>query len=359
MKRFLSILWAAAFLAVGCSDGEGAKIPPPQPEPEPIDPQIVISLNHTELSLPKGESAQLVATPSEEDGTINWESEDQRIALVDRTGKVMALAVGETRITARSAHAEASCILRVIEKPEVGWFYYDDGTYSARYDEKKNPLGVIFWVGDPTAHDAILKRDHPDCTHGLVVSLNDDGLSYHWQENYEQYGRTVGEWIEANLPDYQTITSPWQQDEAVNAQRGYNNTKAIEAFNAAPENAAWRVDVIECVQQYRMQYPAPASSSDWYLPSVKECSLLLSGPTEGNVLDVDNNITNLTTINYKLSLLPRSSSIGREGIDDDIWSSNERDYEYAFYLSTLSGKVWMNWKLYVSDHHRVRCILAF
>lgn len=301
----------------------------------------------------------MVATLSREDGAISWESEDQRIAVVDRTGKVMALSEGETRIAARSVHAEAFCTLYVIKKPEVGWFYYDDGSFSSHYNTQKNPLGVIFWVGDPTAHDAILKRDHPNCTHGLVVALNDDGLSYHWQANYETYGRPVGDWIAANLPGYQTITSPWSQDETVNAQRGYNNTKAIEAFNAAPENQAWPVNVIERVLAYRTEYPAPKSSSDWYLPSVKECSLLMSGPTEGNVLDVNNNITNLTTINYKLSLLPQATRIGREGIEDDIWSSNERDNEYAFYLSTLSGKVWMNWKFYDTEYHHVRCILAF
>ena len=292
---------------------------------------------------------------------MSWSSENPSIALIDRTGKVMGLNLGETRIIARAEGAEdAYCLVRVVEKPEVGYYYYDDGTYSAAYDKNKSAIGVVFWVGDPTAHDPILKRDHPECTHGLVVALNDDGLSYNWQTNYEAYGRPVGSWIEANCPEFASITSPWNQNEVVNAMRGYNNTKAIEAFNAAPENASWKVDVVERVVQYRTELPAPVSSSDWFLPSVKECSLLLSGEVEeDNVLNVDNNVTNLSFINYKLSFLPRSSSIGREGLDDDIWSSNERDYEYAFYLSTLSGKVWMNWKLYNSDHHRLRCILAF
>ncbi len=343
---------------IGCSEGEG-KIPPPENDPVNPENQAVITLSETEIALPKGASVQLSATVTPEGLNLSWESENPAIAMVDRTGRVMGLSLGETRILARCEGGEAACAVTVVEKPEVGYFYYADGTYSAAYDKTKSPVGVVFWVGDPTAHDPILKRDHPTCTHGLVVALNDDGLGYNWQSNYEAYGRTVGEWITANAPEYATITSPWGDNEVVNAIRGYNNTKAIEAFNAAEENQAWRVDVIDRVVQYRSELPAPSSSSDWYLPSVKECSLLLSGEVECEVLDINNNVTNLSFINYKLSFLPRSSSIGREGLDDDIWSSNERDFEYAFYLSTMSGKVWMNWKLYNSDHHRLRCILAF
>lgn len=360
MKHYFLFVLSAILMMASCSDDKETPIgPTPDPDPDPPVENIVITLNETELYLPKGSQFQLSAELSEDDGDISWESENRAVAIVDRTGKVVALSLGTTTITARSEHAEASCVVTVVEHPEVGWFYYDDGTYSAQLNLNKNPIGVVFWVGDPTEHDEALRRDHPNCTNGLVVALNDDGKNYHWQPNYEQYRRTVGEWIEANCPEYVTITSPWGQDEAVNAMRGYNNTKAIEAFNAAPENAQWGVEVVERVVEYRSEYPAPSSSSDWYLPSVKECSLLLSGPTNGNVLDVNDNITNLTTINYKLELIPGGSRIGRNGFDDDIWSSNERDYEYAFYLSCLSGKVWMNWKLYESDHHFVRCILAF
>lgn len=352
----------AFVIAVGCSDDPIKPVEPePKPDPKPDPPvaEVVMTLNQTEVYIQKGEQFQLTATLSIEDGEVSWESDNRGVAVVDRTGKVVALSLGDATITARSDNAEATCMVRVIERPEVGWFYYDDGTFSAQIDAEKRALGVIFWVGDPTENDEALRRDHPNCRNGLVVALNDDGRNYHWQSNYEQYGATVGEWIEANCPEYQTITSPWGEDDAVNAIRGYNNTKAIEAFNAAPENSSWPVEVVERVVAYREEYPAPATCSDWYLPSVKECSLLLSGETEGNVLNVDNNITNLTTINYKLELLPDGRRIGREGFDDDIWSSNERDYEYAFYLSCLTGKVWMNWKLYESDHHFVRCILAF
>ena len=358
MKTYLFSILASLLVAVGCTVDEPITPNEPEPKPDPT-PEVVITLNESEITLQKGEEFQLSATLSEGSGEISWESDNKKVAIVDRTGKVIALTVGEATITARSAEAEAHCLVSVVEKPKVGWYYYDDGSYSSKLDHEKRAIGVIFWVGDPTAHDELLKREHPNCTNGLVVALNDDDVSHHWQPNYEQYGASVGEWIEANRPEFRSITSPWNEDETVNAMRGYNNTKAIEAFNAAEENAAWPVEAVEVVVAFREEYPAPASSSDWYLPSVKECSLLLSGEVEGNVLDVNNNITNLTTINRKLEYIPGGLTVGHEGVEDDIWASNERDLEYAFYLSTLTGKVWMNWKFYESSHHFVRAILAF
>lgn len=362
MKQYLFSILTTLLMAIGCTVDEPAPNKPdpkPNPDPEQPKPEVVITLSDREITLQKGEEFQLSATLSEEVGDISWESDNKKVAIVDRTGKVMALSTGDATITARCAEAEAHCAVSVIEKPGVGWFYYDDGSYSAKLDYEKRAIGVIFWIGDPTAHDDLLKKEHPNCTNGLVVALNDDDVNHHWQPNYEQYGASVGEWIEANCPEYRTITSPWNENEVVNAMCGYNNTKAIEAFNAAKENAEWPVEAVEVVVSFREEYPAPESSSDWYLPSVKECSLLLSGEVDGNVLEISNNITNLTTINRKLELIPGGLTVGHTGFDDDIWASNERDYEYAFYLSTLTGKVWMNWKYYESDHHFVRVILAF
>ena len=58
-------------------------------------------------------------------------------------------------------------------EPVAGDYYHSDGTYSAELDAAKKVIGVVFWVGDPTASDAALKREHPGCTHGLVVAVNE------------------------------------------------------------------------------------------------------------------------------------------------------------------------------------------
>ncbi|MBE6232212.1 MAG: hypothetical protein E7117_07585 [Bacteroidales bacterium] len=322
--------------------------------------RITLSLSETELVVPKGQYFQLQAIVDPEGTPVTWESDDAAIVRIDKNGRGMAFTLGQTVVRAVvSEEVFSECVIKVIEAPEVGSFYYSDGTWSVSLDPDKNVAGVVFWVGDPTLEDAALKQDHPHCTHGLVVALNHDQKGYNWQTGYEAYGKTVGEWIEANVPEYVTVTSPWNHNENVNAIRGYNNTKAIEAFNAAEENAAWPVDVVRYAVQYRSINPAPETSSDWYIPSVKECALLIVGEFSGDVLALAGNIYNKAFLDYKLSLIDGSTPLGRHGVDDDIWSSNERDSEYVFYMSTFEGKVWMNWKEYGSEHHQVRCILAF
>ncbi len=369
---------AFALLFVGCSepgsddgstDGGGITPPPTPPTPEVT---ISIELEQSEVFISKGATVQLVAEVYPESTVVEWSSADPKVAIVDRTGQVKGLTIGQTVVSAKAGDKVATCTVNVVTRPEVGDFYYSDGTYSSTYDSSKSAIGIVFWVGDPTEHDSLLKKEHPDCKNGLVVAIHDkvvdsqnpdgvatDGYGYNWQTNYESYGRSVGEWLTKNHPEFDPITSPFGQNAVVNSQRGYNNTKAIEAFNAAPENKDWKVGVVERVVAFREELPAPESSSDWYLPSVKECSLLISGETEGDVLNVNNMNNNISLINYKLSLLPDALPVGRGGVDDDIWSSNERDSEYAFYLSTMTGKVWMNWKEYGSEHHRLRCVLAF
>ena len=362
MKRIFILMLILA--AISCCTKPDTPVTE-KPETETIPPteedevEVTLSLEQTEIMIGKGDTFQLTATVTPEDTQLKWESSDTKKVLIDRNGNGKGIAFGEATITVTAGDKSATCLVKVMDKPKIGDFYYSDGTYMSTYDPSKEVIGIVFWTGDPTAEDPALKMDHPECTNGLVVSIAGDRKGYSWQPNYEAYASTVGSWVEQNIEGFVSMTSPWGEDENVNAIRGYNNTKAIEAFNAAPENSQWPVDVVANVLQYRIDNPTPESSSDWYLPSVKECTLLISGETEGNVLDINGDVSVMADINYKLSLVPGSNSLGRNGYEDDIWSSNERDDSYAFYVSTLTGKVWMNWKLYGSDCHQVRYILAF
>ena len=293
---------------------------------------------------------------------MEWSVSDASVASVDDTGRVTALTAGRAVVTARAGEKSAECDVTVDDRADevyIGDFYYSDGSWSEEPDPSKTPIGVVFWVGDPTGSDAALRREHPGCTHGLVVSLDVESRERNWQSGYANYRSTVGEWIEAHAPQYISVTSPHGEDDRLNAVLGYNNTKAIEAFNADPANAAWPVEVVQQVVAYRQEVPAPPSSSDWFVPSVKELSLLICGEWEGNVLDIDNNLDNLAMMNYKLGMLPHAETIGSPDYDYDYWASTERDAEYAFYISTLRGKVWMGWKDYDDEFHLLRYVLAF
>jgi hypothetical protein len=145
---------------------------------------------------------------------------------------------------------------------------------------------VIFYGGSPCIDDVALRRDHPECVHGLAVSLDNSDKECYWQKNYQTYNNTISEWINSNESVsrlYKSILCQTvnenlvQGDSVLNRLDGYNNTKAIEAFNNAEENAAWPCNAVQSVVKYRTTVPAPKISSDWYLPSAKEGMILSYG----------------------------------------------------------------------------------
>lgn len=231
--------------------------------------------------------------------------------------------------------------LNHVNAPAAGYYYYADGTWSSVYtDGEPACIGIVFWVGDATKKDKTLKKDHPDCTHGLVVALKDaiEGTTV-WQ-NSSSY-RSVQSWLNNNRKNvYLSVESDYGDDPMNNIQ-GYNNTKAIEEFNVA--NSGNLVHAVVKAAEYRNATPAPDNSSNWYLPSAKELMLLYGGAT------------NRDLVNGKLRSI---SSDATEIQSAGYWSSTESSYNSAaaFYVDFGYGKVTGNIKSYTCS---VRCVLAF
>ena len=312
-----------------------------------------IALNAEKQEIGVGETFQLTATITPEeaaDRKIEWNSTAAEIASVDENGLVTAKEIGNAVITASLEGKSASCVITVIAQPVVGDYYYSDGSFSSELDASKMPIGLVFWAGNPSVKDAALRAEHPECTHGLVVSLVDVKTDVRWQIANMKYGKTVGEWIEQNT-DYQTTIAGANLGDYVNDIVGYNNTKGMEAFNAAPENADWTLDPIKEIIRFRTDVPAPEKSSDWYLPSVMELSLMCSGEREGNVLEITYDDDVMKLLNEKIATIT-----GAHILDDAYTSSSEVDtyniYDMTFYMAYIqnSGK---------TLGERVRAVLAF
>lgn len=262
-----------------------------------------ITLSQTTLQLNIGNTVRLTATVLPENATdksLVWSSSEQDIVTVDNEGNVTAVAEGNAVITARNGEVSATCEVSVVSDrlPAIGDFYYSDGTWDSELDPEKKVIGVVFWTGDPRATDAALAKEHPECSHGLVVSLGGEETPA-WQPNHKAFGRTVGSWVEENT-EYASPTTGTGDGEPFNFINGYNNTKACEAFNEA--NPDYKVTAIDPVQTYRKTVPAPESSSDWYLPSSKELSLMCAGDCEGGIW-YHRNTEMAKKINEKLALV--------------------------------------------------------
>ncbi len=246
-----------------------------------------VTLDIVESELLVGATVQLTATVDPENATdksVEWSSTDDNVATVV-DGLVTAVAPGEATITAEAGGMFATCEITVVAPANVGDYYYSDGSYSTELDSSKQVIGIVFWTGDPTATDPTLMKDKPNCNHGLVLALNEVRGQF-FQKYYTSYQKSVSEWIENNNLDYQPLASGIERDDPIQEVNGYNNTKAIEAFNAAEENAAWPITAMNAINDYRASVPAPKNSSDWYLPSFKELILIAAGESDEPATDI-------------------------------------------------------------------------
>ena len=324
-----------------------------------------ITLDYHELELDAGSAFTLSATITPDDAdnkSILWSSSAPDVVKVNGAGNLTALRPGLAIITAKAGNCTDECAVRVNAAPlAVGDFYYSDGSWSQSLDPTRTPIGVVFYVGDITATDPALKADHPYCTHGLVVAL-DEKIETGWQPNYKEFNDTVGRWVELNT-DYETITSGYELSDNLNRPMGYNNTKAIEAFNLAEENASWKVEAVEYVVDYRTKVPAPETSSDWYLGSSKEMSLLVSGPYDQNIWEIrDQGITieNKKLVNKKLEQIEGAWQIGVQiPIMMFYWTSTEFDWEFAGLMMPMNGQMPKGFKSDNVAFYTARAILAF
>lgn len=342
----------------------------------PADPEknvTSVALDPTESTLNVGETLALNATVFPEDASdpsLTWTSSDESVAIVDKNGIVTAINAGKTTITAQANSIDetaegpfsATCDITVIAPPHIGDYYYSDGSWSSDLDNGKTPIGVVFYVGDPSIDDEKLRTDHPECTHGLVMALNDTKSA--WHKNYEAYGasKSVSSWLAEN--GYPEVGSAREANAPVNKMIGYSYTSYIEKFNEASENANWPVSAVAEVVKYREKVPAPKKTSDWYLGSGRELVLACFGKIEGDILTMRKQETKIMVqINSAMEKIEGADLL----IDDSYWTSVENGVKSeAFYTETAwnvyfcsdNNSVSTSFKAW-DEYARARAILAF
>ena len=156
----------------------------------------------------------------------------------------------------------------------VGNYYYADGTCTATFTADKELIGVVCWLGNLTSSDPALKAAFPDCKNGLVMSVNAvNGIK--WQTN----PANVSSWQADYASSYTSIQVNYSNG-ATNLDKalGFNNTQVLRAYNA--ENPETAVDICVALDEFAAAHPAPAGTSGWYIPSVKEVSYVCYGAND-------------------------------------------------------------------------------
>lgn len=210
---------------------------------------------------------------------------------------------------------------------------------------KDNCIGIVYWVGDITGEDPLLQAEHPQCTHGLVVALQNASDGTPWSNNYEDI---TNEWLSKQTnTTYKIITL-----KETEKMQGYANTKALEGYNksdrATGVNSGKKVLPIESISTYASKHSAPASSSGWYWPSVRELKYMCWGQNNSS------GTAGKDALNDQLSKIPDATSLPR----GYCWSSTEYSDNAAWFVNFVYGRTEGSGSKDAGSF-RVRAVLAF
>lgn len=261
----------------------------------------------------------------------------------------------------------------------------DEDMWSEYEDTDKTVCGIVYWLGDPTNDDGLLKADYKDCTHGLILALYDMDATasdsrVSWQLYSNDYGYSYTDFYVSDkisnmdsqlFPNnYESIaisytyTYTGSVDETqLNKALGYNNTKLLRIFNSnycVNDNEKYKVLPIDYLDSFANGYAAPNGSSGWYWPSPKELVLIVRNDTE---VKFNYGTSRTDQFGYIQGILDKLEKVGMK---DYYWSSSECKYtngtsekSYAIGVCLYSNKHgYVDYYAKVSTNH-LRAVCAF
>ena len=238
----------------------------------------------------------------------------------------------------------------------VGDFYMNDGSLVGKDEnltdvQKSACIGIVYWVGDPanlTDGDPLLGTEghHPDCTHGLVVALQDASTNNPlWSSSYEDI---TNEWLSKQSGNPYGISSLKEQ----NKMQGYANTAALKGYNEKSDNVknnlGLKVLPVGIIAEYAKSHPTPASSSDWYWPSVMELKYMCWSQTNSS------GVAGKNMLDAQLGKVPGAAFLQ----SSRYWSSTEYDDNRGAWDVYFSNGA-VNYASKGDSLYGVRAVLAF
>lgn len=235
-------------------------------------------------------------------------------------------------------------------------------------EQKANIAAIVFWTPadtDPAGRetpanltdDKIMAKDHPNCTHGLAVSVKNVSTGMAWQEYDWFYGsvqkfQKSDEFNPTDKTDYASIV---QSGEERNYIRGYQYTKMILAYNyycMGIKKLNLMVKPVNTLANFSDSNPAPKTSTGWFIPSAKELYMLCSKD--------DDKIQNkfFSTEETRKIIDKYLLAIGGDLLENkNYWTSVEFNVGNAIFIGFKGGaRIYSTGK---TDKTNVRAVCAF
>ena len=189
--------------------------------------------------------------------------------------------------------------------------------------------------------DALL-RDHPGCTHGLVLGLKENtNIVFGEKDEIRVWYRTEfaerNSYIDLSPMGWDGSASTGTLNGTSRDQRlGYNHTEVIKKYAEAKNKSL----LVNSLNNYNLV--APSISSGWFIPSVGDLRAM---------------VTNWETMNTQLGKIT-----GSDGLKNDMyyWSSTERNNTSIFGVQlTSSGSTKVDGLKYDRPGVSSRYVFAF
>lgn len=222
----------------------------------------------------------------------------------------------------------------ILPDPQVGDYYYADGTWASTLE--KPCIGIVFKVG-AAGSDQPLNYDQLNAIRGYAVALT-DAVSSECSWGNRSQNTALADISSSDNADY----------------NGYQNTKTI--INGYQNTDTWDdYAAFGAIVSYRSRVSAPANSSDWYLPSLKQLADVweVYKNAQGNTLY--DRLNSLSSDN-----LFKEAAIGQNNTRGGYWTSTERKTDDAWYVRFTDGQktAYSKGQQYVRNCF-VRAILTF
>ncbi|WFE84403.1 fimbrillin family protein [Parabacteroides chongii] len=246
-----------------------------------------------------------------------------------------------------------------------GDFYMNDGTVLPKEafssgnlpdDVKDDCIGVVFWVGEKGEYhwtktrdrkgDRLLMYDHPGCTHGMVVALQDATNGAKWGPDIED-DKSLGLWAE-NFGEFTNDEqSKWNNIILSGTLYGYSRSAIIDLYTT--HNAGSKFPAYQAVKEYANANSTPEESSGWFFPGMNELATIVFGTPN----DIgDQTIEHWKNINSQIEKTNGNKMTGR------YWSNSDFEGNMAWQAYPEKKDELYNAKP-KSDSYKVRAVLAF